>query len=344
MKRKMKKSISALVAVIILCSLAVPKAMAASISAIPISVSSSRYIRGYCVAVHDTSKKRAHVYTNAALTKRNSNEYIDGMNDEIRIIGRSSKYNSLLVSYPTSKGRKKRYIPTGVVFSTNTWKKIIASSKCQTYKFKNGKYKYGSISSGDTVWVYNTSGSYTRVIYPVSGGYKMAWVKNNDLNGNGANTTNTMTNALYGINVSGSYITCGFDGYVNTKGRHEGIDFRYGVGKSVYSLTDGEVTRVTYGSTGSGGLSTIAIYNSAANKTVVYLHTKPVSLSVGQKISRGTKIATESWRGVSSKGGAHTHVEVRNGRKTAAAKSVNDPTLNNSNPTSFWNGQGYTVK
>lgn len=110
-------------------------------------------------------------------------------------------------------------------------------------------------------------------------------------------------------------------------------------------MTDGVVTRVAKGYSGSSGLSTIAIYNSATGKTVIYLHTAPVSgLWAGQSIKKGQKIATESWRGVSSSSGAHTHVEVRNGKQMYAAKSVNDPVLNNANPTSFWNSQGYNIK
>ena len=159
--------------------------------------------------------------------------------------------------------------------------------------------------------------------------------------GNGVQST--MSEALYG--TSGGYITCGFDGYVNTNGRHEGIDFKKAQGAKVYSLTEGVITNVTKGSNGSSGLSTIAIYNSATNKTVIYLHTAPLSsLYVGKTVSRGEQIATEAWRGCSSSSNSHTHVEVRDGKRTAAAKSVNDYTLENSNPTSFWNSQGYTVK
>ena len=39
----------------------------------------------------------------------------------------------------------------------------------------------------------------------------------------------------------------------------------------------------------------------------------------------------------------HTHVEVRDGNKTSAAVSKNS-TLENANPTSFWNSLGYSVK
>ena len=65
--------------------------------------------------------------------------------------------------------------------------------------------------------------------------------------------------ALY--NSSKAYISCDFDGYHNTKGRHEGIDIRLSNGANVYSLTDGVVVRVAAGKNGSSGLSTIAIYN-----------------------------------------------------------------------------------
>ncbi|GHU51760.1 hypothetical protein AGMMS49975_06190 [Clostridia bacterium] len=153
---------------------------------------------------------------------------------------------------------------------------------------------------------------------------------------------NTMTNVLYGISTSSSNITCGFDKYTTTSGRHEGIDFFYGIGKSVYSLIDGQVIRVTTGSTGSSGLSTIAIYDASSNKTVIYLHTSP-SVSVGDSVSRGQKIATESWRGVSTSSSAHTHIEVVKGYSTAAKKSVDDPILENENPTPYWQSKGYRV-
>ncbi|MBQ8498187.1 MAG: VCBS repeat-containing protein [Clostridia bacterium] len=156
----------------------------------------------------------------------------------------------------------------------------------------------------------------------------------------------TLTNALYGINVETSKITCGFDGYKKSYGyaevidHHEGIDFAYGFDKNVYSLTDGIVTRVE--EENKDGMSTIAIYNTESNKTIVYLHTDPLnSLKVGDSVQRGDLIATEASRGV---GNTHTHVEVRNGKQYGAANSIDDPTLDNENPTHFWESQGYSVK
>ncbi|NKZ02302.1 peptidase inhibitor family I36 protein [Actinomadura latina] len=151
-----------------------------------------------------------------------------------------------------------------------------------------------------------------------------------------------MTTGLY--KASGGRITCGFDGYTSTPGRHEGIDIARGIGSDVHALVSGKVIYIARGANGSGGLSTISIYNSSLNKTVIYLHSAPrSSLAVGQSISRGQTIADEAWRGVSSSSAAHTHVEMRLGRQTHAAKSVGDPTLDNPNPTSFWHSRGYSI-
>ncbi|GAB3659276.1 hypothetical protein GCM10027589_20310 [Actinocorallia lasiicapitis] len=116
------------------------------------------------------------------------------------------------------------------------------------------------------------------------------------------------------------------------------------IGADVRALVAGEIIYINRGATGGSGLSTLSIYNASLNKTIVYLHSAPLgSLTVGQQISRGQVIADESWRGVSSSGGAHTHVEMRLGRQTHAAKSVGDSTLDNPNPNAFWVSQGYNV-
>jgi murein DD-endopeptidase MepM/ murein hydrolase activator NlpD len=158
----------------------------------------------------------------------------------------------------------------------------------------------------------------------------------------GSASNSRMTTGLY--RTSGGRITAYFDGYLSTSGRHEGTDLARGVGADVHAMIGGTVTRVTEGRAGSGGLSTIAIYNASLDKTVVYLHTNPLdSVDPGDSVAKGQRIATESWRGVSSSGAAHTHVEMRNGRQTSAATSVGDPNLTNPNPTSFWMARGYNI-
>ncbi|GAA3026468.1 peptidase inhibitor family I36 protein [Streptosporangium longisporum] len=152
-----------------------------------------------------------------------------------------------------------------------------------------------------------------------------------------------MTYALY--KAGGGRISCGFDGYRNTKGKHEGIDFTRRVGAPVHALVSGQVINVARGGNGRSGLSTIAVYNASLKKTIVYLHVAPQSsLRVGRQIARGQLIGTEAWRGVSSSGAAHTHVEMRPGWHKRATRSVGDYTLLNPNPNSFWVSQGYNLR
>ena len=200
--------------------------------------------------------------------------------------------------------------------------------------------------TGKTVRVYFNSG-YDGASQDFAAGAKgnlNATLKNN--NASHEVSPSSRTNLSYALyQASGGGVSCGFDGYVSTPGRHEGIDISRSVGSDVHALVAGTVTYVARGSTGSGGLSTIAVYNASLGKTVIYLHSAPRSaVSVGDAISRGEIIADESWHGVSSSSAAHTHVEVRSGRQTHAAVSVGDSTLDNSDPTSFWNSQGYNEK
>ena len=164
----------------------------------------------------------------------------------------------------------------------------------------------------------------------------------NPVNPNATNTTKvSMTSVLYQLPAStANKLTCGFDGYSSMSGRHEGIDFAYGSGKAVHSLTDGVVTRVTEGD--SNNLSTIAIYQKSTDKTIIYLHTNPLDeLEVGDTVERGQQIATECNR--PSKYKTHTHVEMREGYHTAATYSSNN-VLENPDPTAYWESQGYSVK
>lgn len=191
----------------------------------------------------------------------------------------------------------------------------------------------GSNKNGTNICAWNFQGSNNQK-------FKFTKVQGQSNN----NNNNSKTRMSYGLyNNNSAKLTCKFDGYTTTKGRHEGIDFSLWNGANVYSLTDGTVTGVVYGSNGSNGLSTIAIYVPSKNKTVIYLHCNPSSLKEGQQIRKGQQIGTQGWRGVSSSSGSHTHVEVRNGKQTRAAKSVNDYNLENPNPASFWESMGYSI-
>lgn len=334
----MKKFVSLTMALIMLLTIV-------SVSLIPVSAASwpsTKNIKTYVISTGNNTT----VYQTASSSSKYGTIYAG---DLITILGYSG--SRLKVSYPTSKGSKTGYIDKSKVtsgtinYATSKW---TATSSMTAYRRSSDSSTIGSVSKNDVCYSIATSGSRTQIIYPISGGWKMGWVstssipRNEDTNIISNTSSKTLTNALYGINVKSSKITCGFDGYVNTPGRHEGIDFKYGYGEKIYALADGVITKVVEGYDGSGGLSTIAIYNKKTNKTVVYLHTNPASsLEIGQNITKGQYIAKEANRGASA---THTHVEVREGRKTAAAKGVNDYTLDNQNPKAFWNSLGYTVK
>lgn len=154
----------------------------------------------------------------------------------------------------------------------------------------------------------------------------------------------SMTSVLYGLSANETKLIVGFDGYTGTyaaKGyRHEGIDFYYKdqKGATVYSLIDGEITRVYESGT---NLSTIAIYNKEHNLTVIYLHVNPYdSLKSGDMVKKGTALGNEASFGTTN---THTHVEIRLGRHTHASVSM-DATLSNPDPTPYWTKLGYTVK
>lgn len=232
----------------------------------------------------------------------------------------------------------------GYVKTSNPGNRLNLRSQASTSSKVLDKLSYGT-----PVAVLSSSGSWYYVEANGTKGYvSKDYISASNPNGASAaastSSGKTLTNALYGINSGSSRISCGFDGYRNTKGKHEGIDFTRQLNAPVYSLTDGVITKVSYGKVGSSGLSTIAVYNSAQNVTVVYLHTKPVSgLYAGKTVRVGEQLATESWRGVNSQSGSHTHVEIRPGRHTSAAKSVNDYRLENPNPSGYWNAFGYKV-
>jgi len=305
----------------------------------------------YCEYV---APKKMNVYKDSKLKTRGTcspsksyNSYVD-KNDVLYLYELTSSYAK--VSFPTSNGRREGFVARSDLNIASAPSNVSkATGKATTYVSPGGK-SYGYFESGDQVYAVGTSGSYTATIYEAKSGkrrWKLGWVKTDDYNRYCKKSNNKIINlstALY--NNSGAYITCGFDGYTTRKkseARHEGIDIKYKLNASIYALVDGTVINVISGSTGSNGLSQIAVYNSVKDVTVIYLHAKP-SVKTGKKVSVGDRIGYESWRGVSSSGGSHTHVEVRSGRCLRAAKSLRDSRLDNSNPSPFWKSLGYAIK
>ena len=309
------------------------------------SVSASGYVEFKAASKIKVYKDSQFKSRGTSSPSKSYDAYIS-KNDTCYIFEMSSSY--FLVQYPTSSGRRSGYIRRSDVTSASSPSSCKTSSgNADTYPYP-GASSWGCVEKDDQVYRLSESGDYTQIIYTAKSGnrkYKMGFIKTKNYNscmgGSEQKQSKALSEALY--KSSGAYISCGYDGYVNTSGRHEGIDFKYKLGADIYSLTDGTVLRVAKGSTGSGGLSTIAIYNKEKDKTVVYLHAAP-SVKAGDKVRKGDKIGQESWRGISSKSSSHTHVEVRDGKQEYAAKSVGDPKLQNDNPSSFWKSLGYSIK
>ncbi|WP_440069453.1 peptidase inhibitor family I36 protein [Streptosporangium sp. OZ121] len=232
-----------------------------------------------------------------------------------------------------------------------------ATTQPSCYDFKGAGAGKGKCIKNAAASVWNRSGKTVRVYFNSghTGTYQdfkagargnlNPTLKNQNASHQFSPSSSSRSNMSFSLYTASGRISCGFDGYTSTSGRHEGIDIVRGVGADVHALVGGQVINVVRGYNGRAGLSTIAIYNASLNKTVIYLHSAPrSSLRVGQQVSRNQIIADEAWRGVSSSSSAHTHVEMRPGRHTRAAKSVGDPHLENPNPTSFWNSQGYSIR
>ena len=185
------------------------------------------------------------------------------------------------------------------------------------------------VDRGDRVIVHQETDRAYRVTYPTSKGSKTRWVSKNIFNGGGNNGGDVRQKLLNAVFQNGSArITCDFDGYKTTAGRHEGIDMVLYHNAPVYSPISGIVTRA------GGAFNTVAIYDESNNKTVVFLHFNSVAVRAGQRVNKGTLVGYQGSTGASS---SHVHIEVRDGRRTAAAKSVNDPRLDNPNPYDYWN-------
>lgn len=224
--------------------------------------------------------------------------------------------------------------------TNNTFQQYTKTAQRQTRAYATSSLSsvYGNewVDKGDVVTVLEETSNAYKVRYPVRNGYKERWVNKNIFTVESVSSPiqptpigDVKSKLRYAVfNDSSARITCDFDGYVNTKGRHEGIDMVLYHKAPVYSAISGTVIRT------GGDYNTVAIYDSTHDKTVIYLHFNSIAVSNGRYVSKGSLIGYQGSKGASA---SHVHLEVRNGRKTSVAKSVNDYTLDNPDPYSYWN-------
>lgn len=167
-----------LVIAVLLSMMAVPAFAAFSIP----NISENNYILAYCSGAHDLKNKRVWVWKDSNLTTRNPAEWIDVVADQIQVLAFYSN-GVIKVKYPVKNGYKVRYTHAGAVFPSLTQTEVVtATSRIQTYKLSNLAQSYGYIDSGDQVFIYGdiNGNSKYRVVYPIPGGYKAAFISASD--------------------------------------------------------------------------------------------------------------------------------------------------------------------
>lgn len=136
-----------------------------------ISWPSTKNIKTYVISTENNTT----VYKTATSTAKYGTIYAT---DLITINGYSG--SRLKVTYPVSGGTKTGYIDRSAVTSSKinvANAKKTASSKITAYRRSSGNAELGYISKGDVYYEIATKNTRTQVIYPISGGYKMGWIK-----------------------------------------------------------------------------------------------------------------------------------------------------------------------
>ena len=149
--------------------------------------------------LYSINNSNTRVYSNAGLSSGSG--WIYG-SDEITL-NQIVNSNVCKVTYPVSKGTKTGYISRSAVLTcSSAVAEAVSRAKITTYK-RPGGASYGYIAVNDRVKVFGTYGNYTQVQYPVSGGYKIAFITTQNcntyiLNNNGNATLNSLMNQYVG--------------------------------------------------------------------------------------------------------------------------------------------------
>ena len=118
--------------------------------------------------------------------------------DLITITKYSNTTGRLYVTYPTAKGAKSGWIEAETIgddgyiahnisdFQFNSGNNMyVAKKKITAYRRSGHSEELGYISKNDVIRCFNwLNEDYVQVIYPISGGYKMGWIKTSDLKNN----------------------------------------------------------------------------------------------------------------------------------------------------------------
>lgn len=304
MKNLFKRFLSMVIAVMLLCGVAVTSSCAAGDTRKCYTISD-----GYTTVYQDTSlrTKLGTIYPT----------------DELIVHNVTGSYTQ--VSYPISAsgGYKTGYIPTSAILLATGGSTMYATAQITTYKRPSTASTYGSVSKGDKVMVLGAYGNFTQLKYPVSGGYKYAFVSTSDAQRYLVANLNTSTSSStaggtassgWRYPVSNSYV-CGNDWsqYYSPRasvGRpdHVGIDIKSGSGDSaIYAAADGVIEKTGWND--ANGYYVI-VRHSLGGKTVYsfYAHLSAIKRSSGA-VGKGDQIGVIGNTG-SGSAGTHLHFAI----------------------------------
>lgn len=160
------------------------------------------------------------VYQTATSTKKYGTIYAS---DLITIKGYSG--SRLKVTYPITGGTKTGYIDKSKVtagsinYASDKWTQ---NKKVTAYRRSGGGSTIGSLYVGDVVYKVATSGSYTQVIYPISGGYKMGWIRNSDISKKAATSTATSATSKVSSKISAMMSGSSYSGAYKVNKKYTG--------------------------------------------------------------------------------------------------------------------------
>lgn len=279
------------------------------------TISSSTPITCYTLA----SSGNVYAYTSSDLQTKTGG-YIACSTDECKIIQING--NAVQVTYPVTGGTKTAWFArsafTSCNISSGAVEKWTQTTQITTYRRSDGGTSFGSISAQDVCYKLATSGNYTQVIYPVSSGYKMGWIKTSDINSgsSSADWQFPMTNAYctWSDKTNMSWSGYNYSSSRPTRTDHLGIDI-YGSSSTVYAAADGEVVAYSTSNSGANGRYVI-IRHTIDGQTVYsfYAHLSSVNSAIisDNTVNKGDRIGVAGGSGYNSDSyyGTHLHFAI----------------------------------
>lgn len=268
------------------------------------------------------SSGKTTVYSNKGLTTRYGTIY---GSDELIVNTVTSSYCN--VTYPISGGRTKTgYISTSAILCGTSGSSYKSRAKITAYRRPGGS-SYGYIASGDTVTILGTNGNYTQVKYPVSGGFKYAFITTSACNSY-IKPTSTNTNYSGGFDpiwpLRNSYTVTTL--YKYSSGQKHSTRFKYGIdmsaprGEEVLAVESGTVICSEYSKSSGFGNWIMIRHNNG--KVSLYAHLDERFVFVDQNVSKGTVIGKVGNTSAKYKVGYHLHFELGESNTSGA---VGDP-------------------